>query len=33
VPRLVHVPLLYWPYKMSFDNGKYPEYSVDVAGF
>jgi hypothetical protein len=27
------VPLLYWPYQMSFDNGKYPEYSVAVAGF
>jgi hypothetical protein len=27
------VPLLYWPYQMSFDNGKYPEYSVVVAGF
>jgi hypothetical protein len=27
------VPLLYWPYQMSLDNGKYPEYSVVVASF
>ncbi|KAL6634751.1 hypothetical protein ACP70R_027422 [Stipagrostis hirtigluma subsp. patula] len=29
----IMVPLLYWPYQWSSDNGKYPEYSVAVAGF
>ncbi|PUZ76594.1 hypothetical protein GQ55_1G303300 [Panicum hallii var. hallii] len=30
---VIMVPLLYYPYQWSFDNGKYPEYSVAVAGF
>ncbi|CAN6273503.1 unnamed protein product [Urochloa humidicola] len=27
------VPFLYFPYQWSFDNGKYPEITVSVAGF
>ena len=27
------VPILYWPYLMSEDEGKIPEYRVAVAGF
>ncbi|CAL4968203.1 unnamed protein product [Urochloa decumbens] len=27
------VPALYFPYQWSFDNGKYPEITVTVAGF
>ncbi|RLM80480.1 hypothetical protein C2845_PM12G11540 [Panicum miliaceum] len=30
---LIMVPLLYYPYQWSSDNGKYPEYSVAVTGF
>ncbi|KAJ1280012.1 hypothetical protein BS78_04G199700 [Paspalum vaginatum] len=30
---LILVPMLYWPYQYSFDNGKRPEYTVAVAAF
>lgn len=30
---VIMVPLLYWPYQWSLDDGKHPEISVAVAGF